>query len=55
MNPCPITGFDCISCDHGCLLQARREQGDPFRRGNELRTDDDELRRLDLLPSEKQD
>ena len=48
MDRCPITGFDCISCDTACLLKARREQADPLRRGNELRTCDAELARLGL-------
>lgn len=45
---CPVSGFDCISCENGCLLEARRKQGDPFRRGNELQTCDDEQKRLGL-------
>ena len=45
---CPKTTFDCISCDTECMLVKRQEKGDPFRRGNELRTCDDEWRRLGL-------
>jgi len=48
---CPITGFDCITCEDTCLLKARREHADPFRRGNELRTCDDELRQIGLEPA----
>jgi hypothetical protein len=45
---CPLTKFDCISCEEKCLLVERRKQNDPFRRGNELRTCDAELERLDM-------
>lgn len=45
---CPITTFDCISCDERCLLQERRQQADPFRRGNDLRTCDAELIRYGM-------
>lgn len=45
---CPMTKFDCISCEGKCLLQERRQQADPFRRGNDLRTCDAELVRLGL-------
>lgn len=45
---CPLTKLDCISCDEKCLLTERRAQNDPFRRGNDLRTCDDELERLGL-------
>lgn len=47
---CPMTSFDCISCDEKCLLQERKQQADPFRRGNELRTCNDELVRLNMRP-----
>ena len=43
-----MTNFDCITCDDACLLQARRQQNDPFRRGNEMRTCDAEIDRLGL-------
>jgi len=43
-----MTGFDCITCEGACLLQIRREQNDPFRRGNEMRTCDAEIERLGL-------
>lgn len=45
---CPLTSFDCISCDEKCLLIERRAQNDPFRRGNDLRTCNDELMHLGL-------
>lgn len=47
---CPMTTLDCVSCDEKCLLQERKSQSDPFRRGSEMRTCDDELRRLDMAP-----
>jgi hypothetical protein len=50
---CPITTFDCISCEGKCLLQERRLQNDPFRRGNDLRTCEDEKQRLDLGPDKR--
>jgi hypothetical protein len=53
---CPMTTFDCISCDEKCMLEERRKQNDPFRRGNELRTCDAEIERLGLerVPDETQ-
>jgi hypothetical protein len=45
---CPVTNFDCITCDGACLLQRRREQNDPFRRGQDMRTCDAEVERLGL-------
>jgi hypothetical protein len=45
---CPMTNFDCITCDEKCMLEERRKQNDPFRRGNDLRTCDDEKVRLGL-------
>lgn len=48
---CPITGFDCLGCEAGtCLLAARTAHGDPFRRGGDLRTDDQELAALGISP-----
>jgi hypothetical protein len=44
---CPKTTFDCISCDTECMLVKRQEKGDPFRRGNELRTCEAEQEILD--------
>jgi DNA-directed RNA polymerase subunit RPC12/RpoP len=43
-----MTTFDCVSCDEKCLLQERKSHADPFRRGNEMRTCDDEMRQLGL-------
>lgn len=45
---CPITTFDCISCEEKCMLAERRRENDPFRRGNDLRTCDAELARLGM-------
>lgn len=45
---CPMTTFDCLTCEGACLLQRRKEQNDPFRRGNEMRTCDAEIDRLGL-------
>ncbi len=45
---CPMTGFDCITCEGDCLLQLRRAQNDPFRRGNDMRTCNAEIVRLGL-------
>ena len=45
---CPITGFDCIGCEYKCLLEERERHGDPFRRGNNMSTCDDEIRVLEL-------
>ena len=45
---CPKTTFDCISCKTKCLLVERESNADPFRRGNQLRTCDDEQRQLGL-------
>ena len=46
---CPMTKFDCISCEGKCLLEERKRHADPFRRDRELRTDDDELSALGML------
>jgi hypothetical protein len=53
---CPMTSFDCISCDEKCMLEERRKQNDPFRRGNDLSTCDAEIERLGLerVPDETQ-
>ena len=45
---CPATSFDCITCEEKCLLVERRRHADPFRRGNELRTCDDEVRQIGM-------
>jgi len=47
---CPITKFDCISCDDKCLLAERRKANDPFRYGNQLRTCDAETERYGMKP-----
>jgi hypothetical protein len=51
---CPLTKFDCISCDERCLLEERRKQNDPFRYGNQLRTCDAELERYGLKAANSQ-
>ena len=48
---CPVTKFDCVSCDGKCLLWERKAQADPFRMGNQLRTSDEELQRLGMIDS----
>lgn len=45
---CPRTGFNCVSCDGKCLLVERQRHADPFRRGNEMRTCDDELTQIGM-------
>lgn len=50
---CPMTKFDCISCEGKCLLEERKRHADPFRRERELRTDDDELSALGMLETER--
>lgn len=47
-RPCPKTGFDCISCGEKCLLVERELHADPFRRGKEFRTCDNEQRQLGI-------
>lgn len=44
---CKITGFYCLECEAFCLLCQHPLAGDPFRRKNDSRTDDEEIARLD--------